>query len=87
MPKLCFILGDGLNESISSLQHIDKKNDIVFLCEVVEEATYVPHHPKKIAFNMMIQKIQGILRANYYAPSKKQMQKKCMLLILGNIGF
>ena len=50
MTKLCFILGDQLSESISSLTVIDKQDDLVFLCEVMEEATYVAHHPKKIAF-------------------------------------
>jgi deoxyribodipyrimidine photolyase-related protein len=50
MTKLCFILGDQLSESLSSLAAIDKHDDLVFLCEVIEEATYVAHHPKKIAF-------------------------------------
>lgn len=50
MSKLCFLLGDQLSESISSLVAIDKNHDVVFLCEVKEEATYVKHHPKKIAF-------------------------------------
>jgi deoxyribodipyrimidine photolyase-related protein len=50
MTKLCFLLGDQLSESIPSLGAIDKHQDVVFLCEVMEEATYVKHHPKKIAF-------------------------------------
>ncbi len=50
MTKLCFILGDQLSESLSSLAAIDKHKDLIFLCEVTEEATYVAHHPKKIAF-------------------------------------
>ena len=50
MKKLCFILGDQLNESLASLMTIDKQQDLVFFCEVREEATYVVHHPKKIAF-------------------------------------
>nr|WP_274519378.1 cryptochrome/photolyase family protein [Legionella moravica] len=50
MTRLCFILGDQLSESLSSLTAIDKQRDVVFLCEVMEEATYVRHHPKKIAF-------------------------------------
>lgn len=49
MTRLCFILGDQLCEEMSSLNAIDK-HDVVFLCEVMEEATYVKHHPKKIAF-------------------------------------
>ena len=50
MAALRLILGDQLSESIASLKGLDKENDTVMLCEVMEEATYVPHHPKKIAF-------------------------------------
>lgn len=49
MTNLRFIFSDQLSHSISSLTDINKK-DIIFLCEVLEEATYVKHHPKKIAF-------------------------------------
>lgn len=49
MKTLRFILGDQLSHDISSLKQCDKKNDIVFMCEIDEEATYVKHHPKKIA--------------------------------------
>ncbi|MFC7782519.1 cryptochrome/photolyase family protein [Legionella taurinensis] len=50
MSTLCFILGDQLTHSLHALQGLDKQNDVVFLCEVMEEATYVRHHPQKIAF-------------------------------------
>jgi len=50
MDTLHLILADQLSESISSLQDLDKKSDAVMFCEVMEEAIYVPHHPKKIAF-------------------------------------
>jgi len=50
MSSLCLILGDQLSESISSLQGLDKANDLILMCEVQEEATYVKHHQKKIAF-------------------------------------
>ncbi|MBK8816893.1 MAG: cryptochrome/photolyase family protein [Methylococcaceae bacterium] len=50
MSAVCLILGDQLSKSISSLQGLDKANDVVLLCEVLEEATYVRHHQKKIAF-------------------------------------
>ena len=48
MPTLRLILGDQLSESISSLRDCDIANDVVLLCEVWEEATYVKHHKKKI---------------------------------------
>jgi deoxyribodipyrimidine photolyase-related protein len=50
MSALRLILADQLSESISSLHGFDYVHDTVMLCEVMEEATYVPHHPKKIAF-------------------------------------
>jgi len=48
--NLRVILGDQLSHSISSLDDIDKDNDVILMCEVQEEATYVKHHKKKIAF-------------------------------------
>jgi deoxyribodipyrimidine photolyase-related protein len=47
---LRLILGDQLNEHISSLVDCDRDNDILLMCEVWDEATYVKHHKKKIAF-------------------------------------
>lgn len=50
MTVLRVILGDQLSESISSLDECDKENDLILMCEVLEEATYVKHHKKKIVF-------------------------------------
>ncbi|MGB0733073.1 MAG: cryptochrome/photolyase family protein [Pontibacterium sp.] len=50
MRTLRIILGDQLTPNISSLQGADKTNDHVLMCEVWDEATYVKHHKKKIAF-------------------------------------
>ncbi|MFT6385722.1 MAG: deoxyribodipyrimidine photolyase-related protein [Rickettsiales bacterium] len=50
MKSIKFLLADQLSESISSLQNTDKQKDTIMLCEVMSEATYAPHHPKKIAF-------------------------------------
>jgi deoxyribodipyrimidine photolyase-related protein len=50
MPALRLILGDQLSHSLSSLQDIDPATDIILMCEVLAEATYVRHHQKKIAF-------------------------------------
>ncbi|MGS2716961.1 cryptochrome/photolyase family protein [Eionea flava] len=47
---LRLILGDQLSHNISSLRECDKARDIIFMCEVYEEATYVKHHKKKIAY-------------------------------------
>ncbi len=47
---LRFVLGDQLDRRLSSLADLDPERDVVFLCEVAEEATYVRHHKQKIAF-------------------------------------
>lgn len=46
--NLVHVLGDQLSLSISSLQDADPARDLVLMCEVTEEATYVRHHKKKI---------------------------------------
>ena len=48
--QLVLILGDQLTPSISSLKAADKSRARVLMVEVQEEATYVRHHKKKIAF-------------------------------------
>jgi len=48
--NLILVLGDQLNQNISSLSDFDKDCDIILMCEVQNEATYVHHHKKKIAF-------------------------------------
>ncbi len=47
---LRLILGDQLSHNISSLSDIKKDDDLILMCEVREEATYVKHHKKKIAY-------------------------------------
>jgi deoxyribodipyrimidine photolyase-related protein len=48
--NLVLILGDQLSHDISSLDDFDPTQDQILMCEVHEEATYVKHHKKKIAF-------------------------------------
>ncbi|WP_068088926.1 cryptochrome/photolyase family protein [Polycladidibacter stylochi] len=50
MKTLRLILGDQLSRQISSLRDISADTDCVLICEVWEEARYVQHHKKKIAF-------------------------------------
>lgn len=50
MSSIRLILWDQLSEFISSLKGYDSKKDIIFMCEVWSEATYVKHHKKKTAF-------------------------------------
>ncbi len=48
--KLILVLGDQLSRGISSLRAGDRVRDVVLMAEVLDEATYVGHHKKKIAF-------------------------------------
>lgn len=49
VSRLILVLGDQLSEGLSALREGDRTADTVVMAEVVEEATYVKHHPKKIA--------------------------------------
>lgn len=48
--KLRLILGDQLSMTLASLVDLDPQDDLLLMCEVHSEATYVKHHKKKIAF-------------------------------------
>lgn len=48
--RLILLLGDQLSSEISSLRDANKDRDVLLMAEVAEEAAYVPHHKKKIAF-------------------------------------
>ena len=49
MGVLRLVLGDQLSPDISSLMDA-APDDLILMAEVAEEATYVRHHKKKIAF-------------------------------------
>jgi deoxyribodipyrimidine photolyase-related protein len=49
-PRLVLVLGDQLTPGLSALAAGDKARDVVVMAEVREEASYVGHHKKKIAF-------------------------------------
>ena len=50
MTRLILVLGDQLTETVAALRQADKGSDVVVMAEVMDEASYVRHHPKKIAF-------------------------------------
>ncbi len=50
MTALRFVLGDQLTRSIPTLNGLDPGADVVLMAEVMDEATYVPHHKQKIAY-------------------------------------
>lgn len=47
---LIVVLGDQLTPELSSLVAADPARDCILMAELRDEATYVPHHKKKIAF-------------------------------------
>jgi deoxyribodipyrimidine photolyase-related protein len=49
MTALRLVLGDQLSPGLASLKDA-APGDLILMCEVAEEATYVGHHKKKIAF-------------------------------------
>lgn len=49
MTTLRLILGDQLSDNLPSLKDA-QKGDIILMAEVMQEASYVKHHKKKIAF-------------------------------------
>ena len=67
MGALRLILGDQLSRSIASLRDYED-GDVVMLAEVGDEATYVRHHKKKIAFLFSAMRhFADELRENGYA--------------------
>ena len=54
MVKLVLVLGDQLSPDLSALREADIDTDIVVMAEVMGEATYVKHHPKKIALILSV---------------------------------
>ena len=48
--NLIVVLGDQLTPTLSSLAAADRSRDLVLMAELHDEATYVRHHKKKIAF-------------------------------------
>ncbi|MEO0991659.1 MAG: cryptochrome/photolyase family protein, partial [Pseudomonadota bacterium] len=48
--RLILVLGDQLSPDLSALREGDRARDWVVMAEVMDEASYVRHHPKKIAF-------------------------------------
>ncbi|MCX8224908.1 MAG: cryptochrome/photolyase family protein [Sulfitobacter sp.] len=49
VARLVLVLGDQLSQGLSALGKADRATDVVVMAEVMDEAGYVKHHPKKIA--------------------------------------
>ncbi|MEM8784941.1 MAG: cryptochrome/photolyase family protein [Pseudomonadota bacterium] len=76
MAALRLILGDQLSKSISCLSDY-ADGDLVLLAEVTEEATYVRHHKKKIAFLFSAMRhFHQALQANGYEVAYTRLDDK-----------
>ena len=49
VKRLVLVLGDQLSDTLSALREADKETDLIVMAEVKDEASYVKHHPRKIA--------------------------------------
>lgn len=50
MPELVLILGDQLSPGLAALRDADPARTRILMAEVAGEASYAPHHAKKLAF-------------------------------------
>ncbi len=41
------ILGDQLNHQLATLKYLNRNEDVILMAEVLEETSYVAHHPQK----------------------------------------
>lgn len=48
--RLILVLGDQLSPDLAALKQGQRARDVVLMAEVAAEASYVPHHQKKIAY-------------------------------------
>ena len=48
--RIIVVLGDQLDGHIAALKCGHRDRDLVLMAEVIDEASYVPHHKKKLAF-------------------------------------
>ncbi|MEM7252008.1 MAG: cryptochrome/photolyase family protein [Pseudomonadota bacterium] len=48
MQSLIFVTGDNLNIASPLIENVDPQHDCVVMCEVDEEATYVPQHRQRL---------------------------------------
>ena len=50
MRQLRLVLADQLTRTVAALKDADPAEDVILMAEVMEEATYVPHHKQKLVF-------------------------------------
>ncbi|MEM8773243.1 MAG: cryptochrome/photolyase family protein [Pseudomonadota bacterium] len=75
--NLILILGDQLSSDLASLRAARKTKDVILMGELADEATYVKHHKKKIAFLFSAMRhFAEDLRANNYTVDYQKLDAK-----------
>jgi deoxyribodipyrimidine photolyase-related protein len=88
--QLTLILADQLTPSLASLKALDRSKDMVLMAEVGEEASYVPHHPQKIAllFSAMRHFAQSLREAGWrlhYHRYDPTQPRRSLLSVLSDV--
>ena len=75
--RIILILGDQLSRDVSSLKGARKGKDVIVMGELADEARYVKHHKKKIAyvFSAMRHFAQALKKDGYAVEYQKYDQK------------
>jgi deoxyribodipyrimidine photolyase-related protein len=74
--RLILVLGDQLTPGIAALRAGDRATDVVVMAEVLGEATYVRHHPQKIALIFAaMRKHADVLRADGWTVAYAQLDE------------
>jgi len=83
--NLIFVLGDQLTPTLSSLANADPQRDLVLLAELHDEATYIRHNKKKIAF-IAAKSGVGAMRAARLAGGVARQRPKALRRSLSAAG-
>ncbi|NKX29037.1 cryptochrome/photolyase family protein [Rhodobacteraceae bacterium R_SAG6] len=86
MTRLVLVLGDQLSEGLSALKAADPARDVVIMAEVMDEGTYVPHHPKKITLVLAaMRKFAAHLRQQGWQVAYRRLDEEGADSIVGEL--
>ncbi|WP_420003709.1 cryptochrome/photolyase family protein [Arenibacterium sp. LLYu02] len=86
MTRLVLVLGDQLSEELTALAVADPARDVVVMAEVLEEGTYVAHHPKKIVLVLAaMRKFAAHLRGQGWRVAYRRLDEEGAESIVGEL--
>lgn len=86
MTRLVLVLGDQLSEELTALGAADPARDVVVMAEVLDEGTYVAHHPKKIALVLAaMRKFAAHLRGQGWRVAYRRLDEEGAESIVGEL--